>query len=99
MILTDDSLSFDFKQSLQPVLKLYAGNFCIGTYFNDYNKVSFFFQYRYPKFYFGAFFALPKDTPFFQKSPTAEIALGINFSRNNSQVIQNHGTGKKTSFK
>jgi type IX secretion system PorP/SprF family membrane protein len=83
MILTDDSLSFDFKQSIQPVLRLYAGNFCVGTYFNDYNKVSFFFQYRYPKFYLGAFFALPKDTPFFQKSPTAEIALGINFSRNN----------------
>ena len=84
MILTDDSLKFDPKESIEPVLKLYAGNFCLGTYFNDYNKVSFFFQYRYPSFYVGAFFALPKDTPYFQKSPTVEIGLGINFSRNKS---------------
>lgn len=84
MILTDDSLSFDLKESIEPVLKLYAGNFCLGTYFNDYNKVSFFFQYRYPRFYIGTFFALPKDSPYFQKSPTVEVALGINFSRNGS---------------
>lgn len=89
MLITDDSLSFNIKESLQPVLKVYAGNFCVGTYFNDYNKVSFFFQYRYPKFYVGTFFALPKDSPFYKKSLTAEIALGINFSRNPSGYTKN----------
>lgn len=84
MILTDDSLTFNVRETIEPVLKVYVGNFAIGTYFNDYNKISFFFQYRYPKFYVGAFFALPKDSPYFQKSPTTEIALGINFSGNRS---------------
>lgn len=89
IIVTDDSLSFDIKKNIQPALKLYAGSFCLGTYFNDYSKISFFFQYRYPKFYVGTYFALPKDSPFFKKSPTAEIALGINFSRNGSGYTKN----------
>ena len=84
IITTDDSLSFNIKENIEPMLRLYAGNFCLGTYFNDYNKVSFFFQYKYPKFYVGTFFALPKDSPFYKKSLTAEIAVGINFSRNRS---------------
>lgn len=84
IIHTDDSMAFDIKENIEPALKLYAGNFCIGTYFNDYSKISFFFQYRYPRFYVGTFFALPKDSPFYKKSLTAEIALGINFSHNKS---------------
>lgn len=84
IVVTDDSLTFDIKENIQPALKLYAGNFCLGTYFNDYSKISFFFQYRYPKFYIGTFFALPKDSPFFKKSPTAEISLGMSLSHNKS---------------
>lgn len=84
LIHTDDSLSFDIKESIEPALKLYAGNFCLGTYFNDYSRISFFFQYRYPKFYIGTYFAIPKDSPFFKKSLTSEIAFGINFSHNKS---------------
>jgi hypothetical protein len=81
MVVTDDSLSFSPKESIEPVIKLYASNFCIGTYFNDYSKVSFFFQYRYPKFYVGTYFALPKETAYYKKSITAEIAVGLNLSR------------------
>jgi type IX secretion system PorP/SprF family membrane protein len=88
LIHTDDSLSFDIKESIEPLLKLYVGNFCIGTYFNDYSKVSFFFQYRYPKFYVGTYFALPKDSPFYKKALTSEIAVGINFSPNKSGYIK-----------
>ncbi len=84
LIHTDDSLSLDIKESIEPLLKLYVGNFCLGTYFNDYSKVSFFFQYRYPKFYIGTYFALPKDSPFYKKALTSEIAVGINFSPNKS---------------
>jgi type IX secretion system PorP/SprF family membrane protein len=89
IIHTDDSLAFDLKESIEPALKLYAGDFCLGTFFNDYSKVSFFFQYRYPKFYVGTYFALPKDSPFFKKSLTSEIALGINFSHNKSGYTKN----------
>ncbi len=89
LIHTDDSLSFDIKKSIEPALRLYAGNFCLGTYFNDYSKISFFFQYRYPSFYVGTYFALPKDSPFFKKSLTSEIAFGINFSHNKSGYTKN----------
>jgi type IX secretion system PorP/SprF family membrane protein len=84
VIHTNDTLAFDIKENIEPALKIYAENFCIGTYFNDYSKISFFFQYRYPRFYVGTFFALPKDSPFFKKALTAEIAVGINFSNNKS---------------
>lgn len=89
IIHTNDSLDFDLKESIEPALKIYAGSFCLGTYFNDYNKLSFLFQYRYPRFYVGTFFSIPRDSPFYKKSPTAEIAIGINFSRNRSGYIQN----------
>ena len=89
LIHTDDTLSFDIKKSIEPALKLYAGNFCLGTYFNDYSKISFFFQYRYPKFYVGTYFALPKDSPFYKQSLTSEIAFGINFSHNKSGYTKN----------
>jgi type IX secretion system PorP/SprF family membrane protein len=89
IIHTDDTLAFDIKESIEPMIKLYAGNFCIGTFFNDYSKISFFFQYRYPTFYIGTYFALPKDSPFFKKSLTSEIAFGINFSHNKSGYTKN----------
>jgi type IX secretion system PorP/SprF family membrane protein len=89
LINTDDSLSFNVKENLEPMLKVYAGNFCLGTYFNDYAKISFFFQYRFPRLYIGTFFALPKDKPYYKESPTTEIAVGINFSRNKSGFIKN----------
>jgi hypothetical protein len=80
MVFTDDSLSFNPRENIEPIIKLYASNFCIGTYFNDYSKVSFFFQYRYPSFYVGTYFALPKETAYYKKSITAEIAVGLNLS-------------------
>ncbi len=88
IIFTDDSLSFDFKENIEPVLKLYAGNFCLGTYFSDYSNFSFFFQYRYPKFYVGTFIAMPKNSPYYKKSLTAEITLGINLSGNKSGYLK-----------
>lgn len=89
LIHTDDSLTFDVKENIEPMLKVYAGNFCLGTYFNDYSKISFFFQYRFPRLYVGTFFALPKDSPYFKESPTTEIAVGINLSRNKSGFTKN----------
>ena len=90
IIETGDSLSFDEKKNIKPILKLYLGKFCIGTYFNDYDKNTVFFQFRYPRFYFGTFFEIPKNSPFYKKPMTAEFALGINFSGNKSEIKTNN---------
>ena len=84
IVVATDSLTFSFQENIQPMLKIYAGNFCIGSYFNDYNKISFFFQYRYPRFYVATFFALPKETAYFKQPLTVDVAFGINFSKNGS---------------
>lgn len=81
---TDDSLSFDIRKSIKPALRIYAGDFCTGTYFNDFERISFFFQFRYPRFYVGTFFELPRNTPFYKMPLTAEVALGINLSKTNT---------------
>jgi type IX secretion system PorP/SprF family membrane protein len=81
IIVTDDSLSLAPKRSIKPALRLYAGDFCIGTYFNDFERVSFLFQFRYPRFYIGTFFELPKNTPFYKQPLTTEVAFGLNLSK------------------
>jgi type IX secretion system PorP/SprF family membrane protein len=88
IIFADDTSSFNIKENIEPMLKLYAGNFCLGTYFSDYSNFSFFFQYRYPKFYVGAFIAIPKNSPYYKKSVTTEIVLGISLSRNKSGYLK-----------
>jgi type IX secretion system PorP/SprF family membrane protein len=84
IIVTDDSLNFDLKEMIKPALKLFIGNFCLGTYFNDFDKISFFFQFKYPSFYVGSYFEMPKNSPFYKKSLTTEIAVGINLWGNKS---------------
>jgi type IX secretion system PorP/SprF family membrane protein len=76
----NDSLSGKITDMLKPGLKLYAGNICVGTYFNDFNKISFFFQYKYPKFYIGTYFELPYNSPFYKNPNRVELAFGINLS-------------------
>ena len=80
----DESPDQKVEDILKPMLKIYMQDFCFGTYFNDYSKISFFFQYKYPRFYIGAFFELPKHTSFYKKEPTVEFAIGINFSKTKS---------------
>jgi type IX secretion system PorP/SprF family membrane protein len=72
------------RDILKPALKLYLQDFCLGTYFNNYSNISFFFQYRFPRFYIGSFFEIPKNTPYFQKELNFEFAVGINFSQTKS---------------
>ena len=80
---TGDSLSGDIKDMIHPGLKLFLGNFCMGSYLNDYDRIPFFFQFKYPGFYIGTFFELPRNTPFYKKEITAEIVLGLNISKSN----------------
>jgi len=78
-----DTLPDRIKDIVHPGLKLYLGNFCMGSYLNDYDRIPFFFQYKYPGFYIGAFFELPQNTPFYKKEITAELVLGLNITKNN----------------
>ena len=80
IINSDDTFSGEIIDMIEPALKLYAGNFCIGTYFNDFDKFSFFFQYKYPAFYISTYFALPNNSPFYRDPLVAEFAVGVNIS-------------------
>jgi type IX secretion system PorP/SprF family membrane protein len=75
-----DTISTDWDQMLEPSLKLYAGNLCIGTYFYDFDNISFFFQYKFPRFYLGTYFEIPKGTAFYKNPVRAEFAIGLNIS-------------------
>ena len=75
----NDSLDFDMKETYNPMLKLYMEDFCLGGYLHDYNKLTFFFQYKFPRLYLGTLVDFPRDVPFYKKDLTIEIAAGINF--------------------
>jgi type IX secretion system PorP/SprF family membrane protein len=73
---------------LEPMLKLYVQGFCLGTYLYDYDNISFFFQFKYPKFYVGTFFELPRKTPFYKKDINLELTFGLNFTVIRSRNIK-----------
>ncbi len=75
----DDSLKFGNKESYNPMLKLYMDAFCLGAYLHDYNNLTFFFQYKFPKLYIGTLIDFPRDVPFYKRDLTVEIAAGFNF--------------------
>jgi type IX secretion system PorP/SprF family membrane protein len=77
---TGDTLSGKFSDMLKPALKIYAGNFCAGTFINDFHKTSIFFQFKYPSFYIGTYFEMHNNSPFFRMPLRAEIVLGLNLS-------------------
>lgn len=77
----DGTSSQETKDMFEPMLKLYFENFCLGSYFNDFDKMSFFLQYKYPRFYFGAFFQLPKDSPYYKQAMVAEFTIGLNLAK------------------
>jgi type IX secretion system PorP/SprF family membrane protein len=85
IINADESANQKITDLLEPMLKVYLQNFCLGTYFNDYKKISLFFQYKYPRFYVGSFVEIPKGLPYFKKNLNIELALGINLSKINSK--------------
>ncbi len=80
IINSNDSLSGKIKEMLKPGLTIYASNFRIGTYFNDFNKLSFFAQYKYYKAYIGTYFEFPYKSAFYNNPVIAELAVGLNLS-------------------
>ena len=81
-----DSTINEISDNINPILKFYAGNFCAGTYFLGNGKTSFFAQFRYPKFYVGSFFELPKKIPYFKRIPLVEFTLGLNLQIDKSRL-------------
>jgi type IX secretion system PorP/SprF family membrane protein len=74
-----DSTFSDISENITPILKLYLDNICLGSYFLNHGKTSFFFQYRFPRIYLGAFYELPKKTAYYKDPPIVEFTLGWNF--------------------
>jgi type IX secretion system PorP/SprF family membrane protein len=70
---------------IKPMIKIYLQDFCIGSYFHDNDKISLFFQYKYPRFYIGTYLELPKDRPYFKTELNFELAIGISFSEKKSK--------------
>jgi type IX secretion system PorP/SprF family membrane protein len=87
---TDEEFSGEITDMLKPGFKLYAGNFCTGTYFNNFSKVSVMFQYQYSKVYIGTYFEIEYKEPFYKKPINAEVVLGINFSAIKSGFPRNY---------
>jgi type IX secretion system PorP/SprF family membrane protein len=87
----NDSLNFDKKETYNPMLKLYLEDFCFGGYLHDYNKLTFFFQYKFPRLYLGTLVDFPRDVPFYKEDLVIEIVAGVNFgSISSSSSIKWH---------
>ena len=81
-----DTTFGNLTDNINPILRLYIENFCVGTYFLTDNKFPFFIQFRYPSFYLGAFFEFPKNTPFFKSTPNVSFTAGLNLARARSKL-------------
>ncbi len=75
----DDSLRFNIKESYNPMLKLYLDAFCLGAYMHDYENMTFFFQYKFPKLYLGTLVDFPRNAPFYKRDLSVEIGAGFYF--------------------
>jgi type IX secretion system PorP/SprF family membrane protein len=64
LILATDSTFNKIKNNINPIIKLYLEDFCFGTSFESNNRISVFAQFRYPRFYVGAYYELASKTPY-----------------------------------
>jgi type IX secretion system PorP/SprF family membrane protein len=86
LIIASDSTFKKISDNLNPVIKLYLDNFCLGTSFHSDGKISLFSQFRYPRFYVGAFYELAKKTAYFKKNPIVEFTFGVNIQPDKSRL-------------
>jgi type IX secretion system PorP/SprF family membrane protein len=81
-----DSTFSSVGRRINPILRFYVGNFCAGTYFLEKGKTSFFAQFRYPRFYLGTFFDIPRKKAFFKNTPIVQFTAGLNISKDKSRL-------------
>jgi hypothetical protein len=89
LIIANDSTLSKISEYINPIVKLYLEDFCFGSSYSNKGIISFFAQYRYPKFYVGAYYEVPKKTPYFKKTPIVEFTLGLNIQTDKSR-LSNH---------
>jgi type IX secretion system PorP/SprF family membrane protein len=82
---TGDTATTKSSNKINPIIKLYMGEYCIGTAFQRNGAISIFSQFRYPRFFIGAFYEFAKNTPYFKKSPVVEVTLGLNLQSDKSR--------------
>ncbi len=86
-----DSLPDDIYRIFKPGIKLYAGNICTGSYFNDFNRFSFFIHYNYNKVHVGTYLELPYHAAYYREPLTFEVSFGLNLSAIKSgNIRRNH---------
>jgi hypothetical protein len=85
VIFANDSTIGKISDNLNPILRLYMEDYCVGTSFGNGN-LSFFSQFRYPRFYIGVYYELSKKTPYYKKSPIVEFTFGINIQHDKSRL-------------
>jgi type IX secretion system PorP/SprF family membrane protein len=86
IVSSNDSLSGDISEMLNPGIKLYSGDVSVGTYLNDFSRISFFAEFHYHKLYLGTYFELPYNSAFYRTPMIVEFAAGLNFSAIRSGV-------------
>jgi type IX secretion system PorP/SprF family membrane protein len=85
LVEANDTTFSKILENINPIIKLYLDNFCLGSCFLSDGNTSFFFQYRFPRFYIGAFCELPRKTAYYKKPPILEFTLGLNFQVDKSR--------------
>lgn len=78
LISSTDSTFDKISKNINPILKLYLDNFCLGSSYRSGGKISIFAEYRYPRFYVGGYYGFKNKTPYFKDKPVVEFTLGIN---------------------
>lgn len=89
LMFSGDSANRKMTDNITPLIKLYLDTFCFGTSFNGKGKISLFAQFKYPKFYVGAYYEMKKNTAFYKNSPLVEFTLGFNLQSDQSR-LSNH---------
>lgn len=77
LVVENDSSMSNIKESINPIIKLYLEDFFFGSSLSSGGKIAFFTQYRYPKFYVGAYYEIAKKTAYYKKAPLVEFTLGF----------------------
>jgi type IX secretion system PorP/SprF family membrane protein len=80
-----DSTFNKIRDNINPILKLYLENFCLGASLRTNGNVGVFGQFRYPGFYIGAYYGLPRKTAYFKSAPVVEFTLGLNIQSDKSR--------------
>jgi type IX secretion system PorP/SprF family membrane protein len=77
LISSTDSTFDKISENINPILKLYLDNFCLGASYRNGGKISIFAEYRYPKVFIGGYYGFKSKTPYFKDKPVVEFTLGL----------------------